>query len=241
MTCWPTRPVAVLAVARAGRQPVRVRLPSSTASPPPCSRDDAAAGAAAANPVAVSPAAGHPGRLAEHADQLPRRGRARRCRDVRVVGLAQRRALRACCAPTRPAPARASCPRHPSLAGERVTVSAQRERSAARRSAAQHQLHDRPPGGRQPERVPDQPRRPTRGPALQLGTLADALDGAASRRRRRPRRAPGDLFLAPYQGDGSPGPMITDQSGGLVWFHPLPAGRRRDQLPGAAATKASRC
>jgi hypothetical protein len=36
--------------------------------------------------------------------------------------------------------------------------------------------------------------------------------------------APGDLFLAPYQGDGSPGPMITEQNGSLVWFHKLPAG-----------------
>jgi hypothetical protein len=36
--------------------------------------------------------------------------------------------------------------------------------------------------------------------------------------------APGDLLLAPYQGDGAPGPMITDQSGNLIWFHPLPAG-----------------
>jgi hypothetical protein len=34
----------------------------------------------------------------------------------------------------------------------------------------------------------------------------------------------GDLFLAPYQGDGAPGPMITDQSGNLIWFHPLPSG-----------------
>jgi hypothetical protein len=36
--------------------------------------------------------------------------------------------------------------------------------------------------------------------------------------------SPGDLFLAPYQGAGAPGPMITDQRGNLVWFHPLPAG-----------------
>ena len=33
----------------------------------------------------------------------------------------------------------------------------------------------------------------------------------------------GDLFLAPYQGEGSPGPMIAEQNGQLVWFHPLPA------------------
>ncbi len=36
--------------------------------------------------------------------------------------------------------------------------------------------------------------------------------------------APGDLFLAPYQGKGTPGPMIAEQDGTLVWFHPLPAG-----------------
>jgi Arylsulfotransferase (ASST) len=36
--------------------------------------------------------------------------------------------------------------------------------------------------------------------------------------------APGDLFLAPYQGEGTPGPMISEQDGTLVWFHPLPAG-----------------
>src|SRR5207244_6528772 len=35
--------------------------------------------------------------------------------------------------------------------------------------------------------------------------------------------APGDLFLAPYQGTGTPGPMIVDQAGSLVWFHPIPA------------------
>jgi hypothetical protein len=36
--------------------------------------------------------------------------------------------------------------------------------------------------------------------------------------------APGDLFLAPYQGKGTAGPMISEQDGALVWFHPLPAG-----------------
>jgi hypothetical protein len=35
--------------------------------------------------------------------------------------------------------------------------------------------------------------------------------------------APGELFLAPYQGVGEPGPMIVDQAGNLVWFHRLPA------------------
>ncbi|MHB1539185.1 MAG: arylsulfotransferase family protein [Solirubrobacteraceae bacterium] len=35
---------------------------------------------------------------------------------------------------------------------------------------------------------------------------------------------PGDFFLAPYQGTGAPGPMIVGREGGLIWFHPLPAG-----------------
>ncbi|HEX3511553.1 MAG TPA: arylsulfotransferase family protein [Solirubrobacteraceae bacterium] len=40
----------------------------------------------------------------------------------------------------------------------------------------------------------------------------------------RPGASPGDLFLAPYQGPGTAGPMIVDQSGRLIWFHPLPRG-----------------
>ncbi len=40
----------------------------------------------------------------------------------------------------------------------------------------------------------------------------------------QPGASPGDLFLAPYQGEGSPGPMISEQDGTLVWFHPLPRG-----------------
>jgi len=39
-----------------------------------------------------------------------------------------------------------------------------------------------------------------------------------------PGAAPGDLFLAPYQGVGTPGTMITDQAGRLIWFRPVPAG-----------------
>ena len=40
----------------------------------------------------------------------------------------------------------------------------------------------------------------------------------------KPGAAPGDLFLAPYQGKGTPGPMIADQEGNLIWFKPLPSG-----------------
>jgi hypothetical protein len=40
----------------------------------------------------------------------------------------------------------------------------------------------------------------------------------------KPGAAGGYLFLAPYQGKGSAGPMIAEQNGALVWFHPLPPG-----------------
>ena len=38
----------------------------------------------------------------------------------------------------------------------------------------------------------------------------------------QPGAAPGDLFLAPYQGVGTSGPMIVNQQGQIVWFHALP-------------------
>jgi len=42
--------------------------------------------------------------------------------------------------------------------------------------------------------------------------------------------APGYLMLAPYQGKGTPGPMIAEQDGSLVWFKPLPAGQTATSL-----------
>lgn len=40
----------------------------------------------------------------------------------------------------------------------------------------------------------------------------------------RGRTAPGDVFLAVKRGPGQDGPMILDDAGRVVWFHPLPAG-----------------
>jgi hypothetical protein len=37
-----------------------------------------------------------------------------------------------------------------------------------------------------------------------------------------PAVAPGDEFVAPYDGPGQSGPMILDPSGGLIWFKALP-------------------
>ncbi len=46
----------------------------------------------------------------------------------------------------------------------------------------------------------------------------------------KPGTTPGDLFLAPYQGQGTPGPMIAEQNGSLVWFKPLGAGESSTNL-----------
>jgi hypothetical protein len=50
------------------------------------------------------------------------------------------------------------------------------------------------------------------------------------RTHAKPGAAPGDLLLAPYQGKGTPGPMISDQNGNLIWFKPLPAGQSATNL-----------
>ncbi len=46
----------------------------------------------------------------------------------------------------------------------------------------------------------------------------------------RPGATSGYLLLAPYQGEGTPGPMIAEQDGALVWFQPLPAGMAATNL-----------
>jgi hypothetical protein len=47
---------------------------------------------------------------------------------------------------------------------------------------------------------------------------------------RSSQSAPGDLFAAPYNGPGASGPMIFEENGNLVWFHPLPAGQDSTNL-----------
>ena len=140
-------------------------------------------------------------------------------------GVAQRPPRRACCAPTRPAPARASCRPSRSCPGERVAVSA--VASAGQTHPASTTFTVAHPVSVSQKQFPTDPGNAARRAALQLRAVADAVDGRRSPRAAKPGASPGDLFLAPYQGDGTAGPMIAEQNGRLVWFHPLPAGRRR--------------
>ncbi len=74
---------------------------------------------------------------------------------------------------------------------------------------------------------------------IQAGT-ADEIEGFRSRpdlhppvltvTARSPSLAPGDEFVAPYDGPGQSGPMILDPEGGLVWFKPLPRGTSATNL-----------
>jgi hypothetical protein len=113
-------------------------------------------------------------------------------------------------------------PAHPFASGERVTVTANASAgggsdrvttsfTVASQAAVDENEFAKRPGD--PHAVQHYSTAPTLTPSsVRITTPARA--GAS----------PGDLFLAPYQGDGTSGPMITDQAGNLVWFHPLPDG-----------------
>jgi len=113
-------------------------------------------------------------------------------------------------------------PAHPFAPGERVTVAARVQTGGTTRAAsttftvAQQvlvSLKQFPINAGDPHAV----QRYSSAPTLTPSTVRVTTPAAAG-------ASPGDLFLAPYQGDGTPGPMIVDQNGNLVWFHPLPAG-----------------
>jgi hypothetical protein len=113
-------------------------------------------------------------------------------------------------------------PAHPFLPGERVTVHAHVVVAGVTEAASTTFTiaHQAPVSQKQ------FPINPGNSAAIQHYVSAPALTPSTVS-ITTPTRAgatPGDLFLAPYQGEGSPGPMIAEQNGQLVWFHPLPGG-----------------
>ena len=115
-------------------------------------------------------------------------------------------------------------PSHPFVAGERVTVHALVGTGAGAPSQAASTTftiaHQAAVSQKEFPNNPGDPR------AIQHYVSAPALTPSTVQitTPAQPGASPGDLFLAPYQGEGSPGPMIAEQNGSLVWFHPLPAG-----------------
>jgi hypothetical protein len=106
-------------------------------------------------------------------------------------------------------------------AGERVTVSA-RLLSGGRRASASTSFTIAHQASVSQAQFPTNPGNPREvqhyltAPTLAPSTVRITTPAHA-------QATPGDLFLAPYQGRGSPGPMIADQQGNLVWFRPLAA------------------
>jgi len=181
---------------------------------------DTTAASAVANPVAVSPQPGT-------ADASPSTqisflgGPGTSVSDVRVVGSGSgvhAGVLRAYSTMT----GESFLPSRPFQPGERVTVSARVRTAGATHAASTtftiaHQVAVSqkvfPINPGDPHAVQHYSSAPTLTPST-VDITTPAGPGAA----------PGDFFLAPYQGEGSPGPMIVDSGGNLVWFHPLPEG-----------------
>jgi hypothetical protein len=115
-------------------------------------------------------------------------------------------------------------PSHPFRAGEKVTVHAQA--GGAPVSTSFTIGHQAPVSQKQ------FPLNPGDAKAVQHYSSAPSLTPSTVRitTKAKPGAAPGDLFLAPYQGKGTPGPMIAEQDGSLVWFKPLPAGETATNL-----------
>jgi hypothetical protein len=115
-------------------------------------------------------------------------------------------------------------PSHPFRAGEKVTVHAQAGGAAV--STSFTIAHQAPVSQKQ------FPLNPGDAKAVQHYSSAPSLTPSTVKitTKAKPGAAPGDLFLAPYQGKGTPGPMIAEQDGSLVWFKPLPAGETATNL-----------
>jgi Arylsulfotransferase (ASST) len=192
----------------------------STSTASPTLLEETASSGASANPVAVSPQPGTPD--ASPNTQISFLGAAgTRVGEVRVTGSqsgAHAGVLRAYSTAT----GESFVPAHPFVAGEQVTVSASVEVGGAKHPASTsftiaHEApvsqKEFPPNPGDPHAVQHYSTAPTLMPSTVDVTTA-AKPGAAG----------GYLMMAPYQGVGAAGPMIAEQDGALVWFHPLPAG-----------------
>jgi hypothetical protein len=119
-------------------------------------------------------------------------------------------------------------PAHPFLAGERVKVAARVRSGGQTRSASTTFTVANQAAFSKTEFPLD----PGDAHAVQHYSSAPQLTPSSVRvtTPAQAGAAPGYLMLAPYQGKGSPGPMIVDQRGSLVWFHPLAAGQQATNL-----------
>jgi hypothetical protein len=179
-------------------------------------------GAAAANPVTVSPLPGTPDASPDTQISFLG-GPGTQVSDVHVVGArsgAHSGRLEAYSTGT----GESFLPSRPFAAGERVTVHALVSGGAGAPSQpASTTFTVIPEAAVSQKEFPNNPGDPS---AVQHYASAPTLTPSTVHitAPAQPGASPGDLFLAPYQGKGTPGPMISEQDGALVWFHPLPPG-----------------
>jgi hypothetical protein len=192
---------------------------SSQAVPPAAVDVRAAVAAAAANPVTVSPLPGTPD--ASPATQVSFLGEAGlRVLSVSAVGSrsgAHSGRIEAYSTGT----GESFLPTHPFVQGEHVVVHARVQPAGAPVQGAVTSFTVARQAAVSQSEFPN-----NAGSASEVEHFLSAPSLTPSTLRvttpPQPGAAPGDLFLAPYQGTGSPGPAIFDQLGNLVWFHPLP-------------------
>jgi Arylsulfotransferase (ASST) len=111
-------------------------------------------------------------------------------------------------------------PARPFAEGERVTVHARvRTGGAVHRLFDQFAIAENDPISSTPEAI--HPGRPTE--VQSFSSRPDLHPPMVTVTASSPAVEPGEEFVAPYSGPGQAGPMILDQSGGLVWFKGLPA------------------
>jgi hypothetical protein len=187
---------------------------------------DTSATTAASDPVAVSPEPGTPD--ASPYSQISFLGPAgTHVSDVHVVGShsgSHSGVLRAYSTGT----GESFLPKHQFSVGERVKVSAKVTVGSASYSVSTNftVAHEAPVSQK------EFPLNVGNSSEVQHYSTAPSLTPSSVRitTPAKSGAALGDLLLAPYQGSGSPGPMITEQNGDLVWFHPLPAGEDSTSL-----------
>jgi hypothetical protein len=110
-------------------------------------------------------------------------------------------------------------PARPFAEGERVTVRARLQAGGSARP-----LFDQFAIASQ-DAISSTPEAVYPGSSLELQSFRSRPDlhpPAVTVTAQSPAAASGEEFVAPYTGPGQAGPMILDQSGGLVWFKGLP-------------------
>jgi Arylsulfotransferase (ASST) len=198
---------------------------AAPASSAPIEITETANAAAVSNPVAVSPMPGTPD--ASASTQISFLGAAgTSVSSVRVVGSrsgVHGGKLRAYST----GDGESFVPTHRFTAGERVSVRAQVTVGASAHTATTTFTiaHQAPVAQKEFPTNPGNPKAVQHFLTERFTPSTVAITTPAA-----PAATPGYLMLAPYQGRGTPGPMIAEQNGSLVWFDALPRGTTATNL-----------